>query len=121
MQSFMNYNIGISEFPPLFYFFYAETLKRGARGSFAPERYARYTKKQDISDAAHLFLRICASRERPDIPCLFLVCVQSVCDPQPEAMKLFHLLLLLLDHLADHLSTDRTCLTGRQISVVAVL
>lgn len=45
----------------------------------------------------------------------------SLCDLYRRQMNLFHLLLLLLDHLTNHLSTDRTCLTGRQISVVAVL
>ena len=36
-------------------------------------------------------------------------------------MKLLHLLLLLFDHLSHHLTTDGTCLTGREISVIAIL
>lgn len=85
MQSFMDYNIGISEFPPLFAFFYEKIQKKGASDAFSPSPdTSGYVK----SDQIHLFSS-----------------VQTM-----QMMKLLHLLLLLFDHLSYHLSTDGTSL-----------
>ena len=85
MQSFMDYNIGILEFPPLFSFFYEKMQKKGASDAFCafPD-----TSGHVKSDQIHLFSS-----------------VQSM-----QLTKLLHLLLLLFDHLSYHLSTDGTSL-----------
>ena len=96
MQSFMDYNIGIWEFPHIFCFFYENMQKKG------------------VSEPLFLFPdnagQIKTSQIHPFFSC-------KLC----RRMNLFHLLLLLFDHLSDHLSTDGTSLAGRKVTVVAVL
>ena len=40
---------------------------------------------------------------------------------QKECAYLFHVLFVRLNHLLDHLTADRTCLLGCEVTVVTVL